>query len=105
VYIASLPWLDTDLTHVSNSDQLYVPGLISTCAQLVFVSHSRTPPNGTVGKCEALIWLILNPKKLGGRLPVDPEVVVDVEPVGAVGFALTCAELALSPLAVIAETT
>jgi hypothetical protein len=31
---------------------------------------------------------------------------IDVEPVVvAVGFALTCAELALSPLEVIAETT
>jgi hypothetical protein len=67
VYIASLPWLFTDLSHVSNSVQLNVPGLVSICAQVVFVSHSRTPPNGTVGKCEALIWLILSPKKLGGR--------------------------------------
>jgi hypothetical protein len=43
----------TWLNHASNSDQLYVPELISICAQLVFVSHRRTPPNGTVGKVPA----------------------------------------------------
>src|ERR1700722_157192 len=53
VYIESLSWLETDLSQVSSSVQLYVPELVSIWAHVVLVSHRRTPPRGTVGKWEA----------------------------------------------------